>query len=391
MAGGDGVEAEEAPKNAIAAFISNFSLKPFTLEEKKFVITTRFIQLFSSLNFNVSSAAAMDMYMRHSGGSATAMALHYGTVQSSINLCNMFLAPVVGCLSDTFGRKPFMALGRLGWTLWWLILANSDRLSAAFSITPLRLRLLGEVLCWGVIQAGTWSVYTAASADYFGTRPSLMGRVGTTGGQLWDCGQFAGSLIGAFLARRAPLAALYASAFCALTTVGLVASLTEPLPKAKRKPFKVAEANPIGSLLLLFKYGAGLRRLTVMTSFLYATYSTWSVRSAYRLGPVGMSSSTIAYINTGDAVGMIASQGAIVLPLQAKRGYKYAFQVGCVGGFLCYIIEGLAWAGSTARLRLMIYIAAVSFDSLLFEITGHCVRPMITKVRTPCHATSATT
>ena len=92
----DGVEVEEKPANAIAAFIGNFSLKPFTREEKKFVITTRLIQLFSSLNFNVSSASAMDMYMRHAGGSAAAMALHYGTVQSSINLCNMFIA-APGC------------------------------------------------------------------------------------------------------------------------------------------------------------------------------------------------------------------------------------------------------------------------------------------------------
>jgi hypothetical protein len=47
----------------------------------------------------------MDLYMKHSGGSSTTMAMHYGAVQSSINLCNMLLAPVVGCLSDTIGRK----------------------------------------------------------------------------------------------------------------------------------------------------------------------------------------------------------------------------------------------------------------------------------------------
>lgn len=154
----------EVKRNPVAAFLLNFSLDEFNAEEKDFVIKTRMSQFLASLNFNISSAAALDMYMKHSGGSSTVMAMHYGTVQSSTNLCNMLLAPAVGCLSDTIGRKPLMMAGRCGWVLWWITLANIDAIAAATKFTQLRIRLIGEVVCWGIIQAGSWSAYTAAQA-----------------------------------------------------------------------------------------------------------------------------------------------------------------------------------------------------------------------------------
>ena len=92
------------------------------------------------------------------------------------------------------------------------------------------------------------------------------------------------------------------------------------------------EANPIGSLGLLFSYGAGLKRMTAMTALLYAQYDTWSVRTSYRLGVVGMSSSSISLVNTYAAVCMMFSQGCIVIPLTQSRGFPYAFKVGAIGG-----------------------------------------------------------
>jgi MFS family permease len=260
---------------ALAAFLKNFSLDEFNEEEKKFVRRTRLSQLLSSWNFNISSAAALDLYIKHAGGSSTTMALHYGSVQSGTNLCNMLIAPAVGCLSDTIGRKPLMMFGRCGWALWWLTLANIDKISRVLKLTPLQVRFYGEILCWGIVQAGTWSAYTASMADHFGQRPALMGKVrlsflcsllrrlpmvnpiwcrsaqvGTTGGIIWDLGQFSGSILGAWLARGgvgsfASNLSLYLSGACAIGTMVIFATLKEPLAKDKRKPFLLTEANPI--------------------------------------------------------------------------------------------------------------------------------------------------
>ena len=50
-----------------------------------------------------------------------------------------------------------------------------------------------------------------------------MGKVGTTGGIVWDLGQFGGSIVGAWLAvqKGGPTASLYAAAACALATIVL--------------------------------------------------------------------------------------------------------------------------------------------------------------------------
>ena len=184
------------PKGLFAAFnnpdgppwlkqmVENFSLeKDFTPEEARFVLKGRLHHIFSSLQFNISRSAILDSYMRHAGGSSTVWARHYGLVQTATNLANLLLAPVVGCLSDTIGRKPLMIFGRIGWSAWWLIVANVEAISARTGMTALNIRLIGEVLCWGVFSAGNWSAFTAAQADLFGTRPELMAKVGTTGGK----------------------------------------------------------------------------------------------------------------------------------------------------------------------------------------------------------------
>ena len=139
------------PKGLFAAFnnpdgppwlkqmVENFSLqKDFTPEEARFVLKGRLHHIFSSLQFNISRSAILDSYMRHAGGSSTVWARHYGLVQTSTNLANLLLAPVVGCLSDTIGRKPLMIFGRIGWTAWWLIVANVEAISARTGMTVSR-------------------------------------------------------------------------------------------------------------------------------------------------------------------------------------------------------------------------------------------------------------
>jgi DHA1 family tetracycline resistance protein-like MFS transporter len=325
-----------------------------------------------------------DLYMMHSGGSSTTMAMHVGKVKSLTNLFNMVLAPAVGCLSDTLGRKPLMMVGRLGWAAWWLVLPNIDRLSYLLKLAPMTIRLWGETICWGVVAAGTFSAYQAAHADYFGTRPKLMGKIGTTGGIIWDLGQFSGSIIGAWLARGGvgsfgATLSHYISAACAIGTFLIFSTLKEPLRKEKRKPFRLSEANPIGSLFTLFSLGPGLKRLSVMTSLLYLQFDTWSVRNSYRLGAVGFSSSYISLLNTWAAVCMMFSQGSIVIPLTHKRGYPFAFCVGALGGAVAYVLEGTSWIAGSMKVRLLHYIIAQTVYSVVFEICGHCIRPMITK------------
>jgi MFS family permease len=116
----------------------------------------------------VSLSASMHHFLALYGHSTGAMAAHYGSIVSMNNLLNAFLGPIAGSLSDQFGRVRILAAGRLGWCLWWGLLPLTR--------TPLQ-RLLCEGLCWGVLQAGNWTVFSAAYSDRFAERPSLFAQI----------------------------------------------------------------------------------------------------------------------------------------------------------------------------------------------------------------------
>ena len=137
------------------------------------------------------------------------MAVHAGIIRSLKNVVNVFMSPVVGALSDRWGRRPMMFYGRVGW------LGEHDRLLASplpapmymyrplspipapaaahlparCGFTPRRcvagvwLALpwvnslyqwgLMEVVFTGFLRAGDNASQQAALADYFGTRAQL--------------------------------------------------------------------------------------------------------------------------------------------------------------------------------------------------------------------------
>ena len=116
----------------------------------------------------VSLVANNYHYMKIYNQDTTFFAAHYGSIVSTNNLCNAFLNPIVGSLSDRFGRRWILAGTRVGWLLWWFLLPRIR--------TPFQ-RRMGEVLCWGILGAGTWTVFGAAYSDRFGDRPELTAQV----------------------------------------------------------------------------------------------------------------------------------------------------------------------------------------------------------------------
>ena len=71
----------------------------------------------------------------------------------------------------------------VGWLLWWFLLPRIR--------TPFQ-RRMGEVLCWGILGAGTWTVFGAAYSDRFGDRPELTAQIHAADAVWGSLGHFSG-------------------------------------------------------------------------------------------------------------------------------------------------------------------------------------------------------
>ncbi len=178
-----------------------------------------------------------------------------------------FCAPVMGNLSDRYGRRPVLLCSLLGFGV--------DYLFVAFAPT------IWWLFVGRAIAGMTGASFTAAAA-YIADVSTSKNRAQNFGmiGVAFGLGYIIGPLLGGFLAAygtRAPFIAAAVLAF--LNFLYGLFILPESLPKNKRRKFEWKRANPLGSLLALKKYPSvsGLIVSMVLVYIaMHAVQSTWS-------------------------------------------------------------------------------------------------------------------
>ncbi|WP_207512912.1 TCR/Tet family MFS transporter [Longitalea luteola] len=165
----------------------------------------------------------------------------YGAFLLSVFAVAQFLfAPVVGNLSDRYGRRPVLLFSLLGFGIDYIILALAPTYGWLF---------LGRVIA-GITGASftTATAYIADISPDETTRAKNFGLIGAAFG----LGFVLGPALGALLATwgiRAPFYA--AAALCLLNCLYGLFLLPESLSKENRRPFEWKRANPFGSLKFL--------------------------------------------------------------------------------------------------------------------------------------------
>ena len=137
-------------------------------EEKGFIVQGHLWQLFSGMVFHVARVGADHHYIELCNAAANpaagltmpmVMAIANSRKDQINNFLNTFLAPIVGRLSDRYGRRIFLAVGKIGWVIWFLALPYTKTLFQRQAL---------EAVCWGVLNAGNWSILGAMQSDVFG-------------------------------------------------------------------------------------------------------------------------------------------------------------------------------------------------------------------------------
>ncbi|MGN6508774.1 MAG: TCR/Tet family MFS transporter, partial [Chitinophaga sp.] len=199
----------------------------------------------------------------------------YGAYLISIFAIMQFVfAPVVGNLSDRYGRRPVLLLSLLGFGIDYIILALAPTYGWLF---------VGRVIA-GITGASftTASAYIADVSTDATSKAKNFGLIGAAFG----LGFVLGPALGALLANwgiRAPFYA--AAALCLFNCIYGYFLLPESLPKENRRAFDFARANPFGSLKFLTRHPE-IKGLAMSFFLIYlgaqAVQGNWNFFTIYR-------------------------------------------------------------------------------------------------------------
>jgi DHA1 family tetracycline resistance protein-like MFS transporter len=224
----------------------------------------------------------------------------YGSWLISVYAAVQFVfAPLVGNLSDRYGRRPVLLLSLLGFGIDYLFLALAPTYELLF---------IGRVIA-GITGASftTASAYIAdISTDE--NRAKNFGLVGAAFGLGFIVGPALGGLLAGF-GIRAPFYA--AAVLCLVNCIYGYFVLPESLPKENRRKFEWKRANPFGSLQLLKRYPI-VGGLSISFFLIYlaaqAVQGNWNFFTQYRFGwneaMIGISLAVVGVLVGGVQAGL---------------------------------------------------------------------------------------
>ncbi|MDQ2094596.1 TCR/Tet family MFS transporter [Rhodalgimonas zhirmunskyi] len=268
------------------------------------------------------------------GGTLSEAAVWGGVLSTAFAVMQFLFAPLLGALSDRFGRRPVLLASLLVMALDYVVMA----LAGAMWIL-----LAGRLV--GGVTAATHSTAMAYVADI--SKPhEKAARFGLVGAG-FGVGFVLGPVLGGMLAEYGTRAPFWAAAALALANAALGAFvLRETVTDAIRRPFSAARANPFGALRQVSAL-PGLGAL-ITVYFLYQVASMvypaiWAYFTTLRFGwseaTVGLSLGIY-----GAFFGLV--QGLAVRPAMARLGYRgtvlFAFGVDIIA----LVLVGLLTSGT---------------------------------------------
>jgi len=228
------------------------------------------------------------------------------------------LSPLIGNLSDKYGRRPIILFSLLGFSLDYLFLAFAPTITFLF---------IGRIIAG--ITGASITTATAYIADISTAenRAKNFGMIGAAFGIGFIIGPVIGGLLGQFGA-RVPFYA--AAALCFINFLYGYFVLPESLPKKDRRELDWSKTNPIRAILNLKKYPKILGLfVSIMLVYIgsHAVHSNWSYYTMYQLNwdekMVGISLGIIGLL-----VGIV--QGGLIRWINPKIGNEKSIIYGLV-------------------------------------------------------------
>ena len=279
------------------------------------------------------------------GGIALPHAIEIGAYMGLATAFASFIgAPVIGNLSDAFGRRTVLLVALGGLVLDYLLLATAPTLTLIF---------VGRILSG--LFGGSYGAAQASIADI--TSPEDRARNFGMVGAAFGVGFVLGPAIGGLLTTLSPRAPFYAAAGLALLNFLYGMFLfPDTLKPENRRPFTIARANPLGAWRVLRANPgmtglAGVLLLWQLASLVYPL--TWSFYGIAQLHwtdrQIGVSLAVVGVV-------IAVSQSTITGRVVRKLGERDAASLGMVGaasGYLAYAFVTSTWMAYALMLTII--------------------------------------
>jgi len=267
------------------------------------------------------------------GGDATAASHVVGSLMALYSLMQFVCAPVLGSLSDRFGRRPIILTSLLGSGLDYFLLAFAPNLGWFF---------LGRI-----ISGVTGANITAATAYIADVSPpekraANFGLIGAAFGLGFIVGPVMGGWLGDF-GLRVPF--MVAGGLTLLNWLYGLLVLPESLGRENRRSFSWARSNPVGSLLDLRRHpvALGLAGTYFLINVAHQSLpGTWVLYTDYRFHWTAAQTGFSLTV-----VGIMAAivQGGLTRIVVQRIGERKAAILGLIIGTIAFAVYGLATKG----------------------------------------------
>jgi len=243
-------------------------------------------------------------------------------------------SPIVGNLSDKYGRRPILLISLFGFGIDYILLALAPTLVWLF---------IGRIIA-GLTGASisTASAYIADISTEE-TRTKNFGLIGAAFGLGFIIGPVLGGLLGHY-GTRIPF--YFAAALCFLNFLYGYFVLPESLDQKKRRPFSWKRANPIGSIQFLLQYPKIFQMILALILVylgLHAVQSNWHFFTMYQLNwteqTVGFSLGLLGLL-----LGLV--QGVLIRWTKPKLGDQKSVFLGLLlygCGLLLFAFADQSW------------------------------------------------
>lgn len=296
-----------------------------------FILITVFID---TVGLGIIIPVMPELILGLTGEGLSSAAIYAGWLLFLYALMQFFFAPVLGNLSDRFGRRPILLISLFALGVDYIIMGMAPSLLWLY---------VGRILAGVAGATGTTANAYIADVSSADEKAQNFGLIGAAWGLGFIVGPVIGGILGEFGA-RVPFFAAAGLAFLNMAYGYLI--LPESLPKKDRRSFSLKRANPVGAVFQMRQYPVVFGLIGVMLLLQIAHDANPSVWTYYTIEKFNWSAKEIGYSLGFVGIMIALVQGGLIRVVIPRVGEFRAVYMGLTLmaiGFAGFAFSNVGW------------------------------------------------